>query len=108
VRPPPRPPGNVRPPPRPGGPQFSWRGRNFNRFRGPAFIWPRGFSYRRWASGAFLPSIFWSPQFWFNDWGMLGIGAPPPGRRWVRYGPDLLLVNIHTRRIEDVIYDVFF
>ena len=110
MRPPSRPPGNGMrpPPPRPGGPQFSWRGRNFNRFRGPAFFWPPGFSYRRWATGALLPSIFWSQQYWFDDWRFLGIGAPPPGRRWVRYGPDLLLVNMRTRRIEDVIYNVFF
>jgi Ni/Co efflux regulator RcnB len=94
-------------PPRPGG-QFVWRGRNFNRVRAPAFVWPRGFSYRRWSRGAILPSLLFASQFWFNDWGMAGVGAPPPGRRWVRSGPDLLLVNIRTRRIEDVIFDVFW
>ena len=33
---------------------------------------------------------------------------PPPGRRWVRYGSDLLLVNVRNRRVEDVIYGVFY
>jgi Ni/Co efflux regulator RcnB len=94
-------------PPRPGG-QFVWRGRNFNRVRAPAFIWPRGYSYRRWSRGAILPSLLFASQFWFNDWRMAGIDSPPPGRRWVRSGPDLLLVNIRTRRIEDVIFDVFW
>lgn len=100
----PRPP-SVRPP---SGPQFSWRGRHFNRIRGPAFRFPPGFSYRRWNTGSFLPALFLSSAFFFDDWGPAGIGRPPPGRRWVRNGPDLLLVNTRTRRIEDVIYDVFF
>ncbi|MEJ0065348.1 MAG: RcnB family protein [Caulobacteraceae bacterium] len=32
---------------------------------------------------------------------------PPPGSRWVRYGPDLLLVNLTTGRVEDTAYGVF-
>jgi Ni/Co efflux regulator RcnB len=107
VRPPPRPnPPAFRPPSRP--PQFSWRGRSFNRYRGPAFHYPRGYSYRRWSTGALLPSLFLSTSYFFDNWRTLGIGAPPPGRRWVRYGPDLLLVNVRTRRVEDTIYGAFY
>jgi hypothetical protein len=88
--------------------QFTWRGRSFNQFRGPPFSYPRGFRYRRWRTGNRLPHEFMSPRFRFNNWGRLGVGPPGAGRRWIRYGPDLLLVNIHTRRIEDVIFNVFF
>jgi Ni/Co efflux regulator RcnB len=95
----------MRPPPRP---QFSWRGRNFDRYRGPAFRYPAGFGYRRWAVGAVLPGLFLSSTYYWNDWRGLGVGAPPPGRRWVRYGPDLVLVNVRSRRIEDVVTDVFY
>jgi Ni/Co efflux regulator RcnB len=35
------------------------------------------------------------------------VGRPPKGYRWVRYGPDLLLVNVRTGRISDVIYGAF-
>jgi Ni/Co efflux regulator RcnB len=104
-RPGPRPPAH-RTPQRP--PQFSWRGRHFNRYRGPAFHYPRGYSYRRWATGALLPGLFLSSVYYFDNWRTLGIGAPPPGRRWVRYGPDLLLVNVRTRRVEDTIYGAFY
>jgi Ni/Co efflux regulator RcnB len=88
--------------------QFTWNGRNFNRFRGPPFHYPRGFRYRRWRTGDRLPHELMSPRFRFNSWSRMGIGRPPAGRRWVRYGPDLLLVNNHTRRIEDVIFMAFF
>ena len=106
TRPPPSRPGpGMRPPPRP---QFSWRGRSYYRMRGPAFRYPRGYAYQRWVIGAFLPSIFLGTTYFFDDWRGLGIDRPPPGRRWVRYGPDLVLVNLRTRRIEDVIPDVFY
>ena len=35
-------------------------------------------------------------------------GGPPYGYRWLRYGPDLLLVEIAAGRIVDVIYDAFY
>lgn len=105
LRPPPRPP-IVRPPPRP--PQFSWRGRWYAQRPGPVFRYPPGYAYRRWAIGAFLPTLFLGSAYFYDDWRALGIDRPPPGRRWVRYGPDLVLVNTRTRRIEDVIYGVFY
>jgi Ni/Co efflux regulator RcnB len=37
----------------------------------------------------------------------MGLYAPPPGFVWVRFGPDLLLVNRHTGQIADVIYGAF-
>jgi Ni/Co efflux regulator RcnB len=72
------------------------------------FRYPPGYAYRRWTIGALLPSLFFGTSYYYNDWNMLGVDAPPPGRRWVRYGPDLLLVNTRTRRVEDVIHDAFF
>ena len=106
MRPPPSRPGSgMRPPSRP---QFSWRGRHYNPIYGPAYRYPHGYAYRRWSVGAFLPSLFLSTLYYYDDWRTVGIGAPPPGRRWVRYGPDLLLVNVRTRRVEDVIYGVFY
>jgi Ni/Co efflux regulator RcnB len=107
MRPPPRPPGpGMRPPPRP--PQFSWRGRWYGQVHGPVFRYPPGYAYRRWTVGAFLPALFFSATYFYDDWRRLGIEPPPPGRRWVRYGSDLVLVNTRTRRIEDVIYNVFY
>ncbi|BBC99179.1 hypothetical protein YGS_C1P0435 [Sphingobium sp. YG1] len=55
-----------------------------------------------------LPSIFLSSRYYYEDYRTLGVGAPPPGYRWVRYGPDLLLVRTRTRKVVDVIYGAFY
>ncbi|HMI41257.1 MAG TPA: RcnB family protein [Sphingomicrobium sp.] len=80
----------------------------FRRIHRPVFHYPRGYSYRRWRTGLFLPSLFFSNQYYFNDYYALGIGPPPRGYVWVRYGPDLLLIQRRTGRIVDVIYGAFY
>ncbi len=103
VRPPVRPPV-VRPPHRPG----AGRPPNFRPIHGPGFHYPRGYRYRRWTIGLLLPAIFLSNAYYYNSYADLGVGPPPPGYRWVRYGPDLLLIQIRTRRVVDVIYGAFY
>lgn len=104
IQPPrPRPPSVVRPPHRPG-----YRPPQFRPIRGPAYRYPRGHNYRRWRIGLFLPAIFFSNYYYYNNYAAFGFGAPPRGYRWVRYGPDLLLVHVRTRRIVDVIHGAFY
>jgi Nickel/cobalt transporter regulator len=107
---PPHPPG---PPaafvhPGPGGPQFTFHGRAFNRIHIHPFIYPPGWAYRQWAIGAILPPLFLVPDYYYPEWAALGLEPPPPGDQWVRYGPDLLLVNIATGQVVDVAYGVFY
>jgi Ni/Co efflux regulator RcnB len=73
-----------------------------------AFQYPSGYAYRVWTTGAVLPSIFLASPYFYDDYGTLGLGAPPRGYRWVRYGPDLVLVNVVTGRIADVVEGVFY
>ncbi|WP_157215017.1 RcnB family protein [Flavisphingomonas formosensis] len=94
----------VRPPHRPG----QGRPPNFRPIQRPPFHYPHGYRYRRWSIGLLLPRIFLSTAYYFGDWNSLGVGAPPRGYRWVRYGPDLLLVRTRDRRIVDVIYGAFY
>jgi Nickel/cobalt transporter regulator len=106
-------PGGARPGfagPHPGGPpghQFSWHGRAFHRVHLAPFIYPSGWGYRRWAVGAVLPPLFLAPAYYYADWATLGLDPPQPGFQWVRYGPDLLLVNVTTGEVVDTIYDAF-
>lgn len=106
ARPPQQPsrPPVARPPHRPG----QGRPPGFRPIQRPGWNYPRGWNYRRWRPGLALPALFWSSRYFFNDYGILGLGAPPRGYMWIRYGPDLLLVRRSDRRIVDVIYGAFF
>lgn len=103
-RPPQRPPAARPPQHHPG----QGRPPSFRPIQRPGWNYPRGWGYRRWRPGLVLPALFWGNRYFFNDFGLLGLGAPPPGYMWVRYGPDLLLVRRSDRRIVDVIYGAFF
>lgn len=110
----PQPPRPIKPtPPRPVKPLPPHRpgaGRppHFRPIHGPVFRYPHGHHYRRWRVGLLLPRIFLSSRYYYYDYARLRVGAPPYGYRWVRYGPDLLLVRIRTRRVVDVIYGAFY
>jgi hypothetical protein len=85
-----------------------YRGRPINRVHAAPFVYPRGWGYRRWAVGAVLPPLFLTGAYFFSDWAALGLAPPEPGFQWVRYGADLLLVDMTTGEIVDVIYGVFY
>jgi Ni/Co efflux regulator RcnB len=91
-----------RPPPR--ARTFVYRGRRADMIRGPRFVYPRGFAYRRWRIGQRFPAPLIAAPYFFAGFQGLGLQLPPPGYRWVRYGPDIVLVNVRTREIEDVAY----
>jgi Ni/Co efflux regulator RcnB len=97
--------------PRPGGPggaQFSFHGRALSGMHAEPYAYPPGFGYRRWDVGAALPPFFLVPAYFFADWATLGLEPPPPGTQWVRYGPDLLLVDVSNGQVIDVAYGVFY
>jgi Ni/Co efflux regulator RcnB len=54
-----------------------------------------------------LPPLFLTPDYYYGDWAAMGLPPPEPGFQWVRYGPDLLLVNINTGEVVDAIYGAF-
>jgi Ni/Co efflux regulator RcnB len=91
----------------PVGHQFTYRGHMISRVHLAPFIYPNGWAYRRWATGMMLPPLFLAPAYFYADWAALGVTAPPPGFQWVRYGPDLLLVNVTTGEVVDTVYDAF-
>ncbi len=96
------------PGPDPHGAQFGWHGRNFNRVHLAPFVYPNGWGYRRWGIGMVLPPLFLVPAYYYADWATMGLPPPDPGFQWVRYGPDLLLVNVTTGQVVDVIYGAFY
>jgi Ni/Co efflux regulator RcnB len=69
---------------------------------------PRGWYARRWTFGEFLPSLFWSQNYWIYDYSAFGLPYPPPGCVWVRYGDDALLIDRYTGEIIQVVYSIFY
>ncbi|MBS0273876.1 MAG: RcnB family protein [Proteobacteria bacterium] len=78
------------------------------RWRGGEWRWPGGYHYRRWTFGMTLPSLFWGSNYWINDYYYYGLGAPPPGTVWVRYGNDAILIDRYSGEILEVVYDQFY
>ncbi|WP_197277225.1 RcnB family protein [Sphingomonas profundi] len=68
----------------PGGPRDGWRRQTWDGGRG------NGFRYRR---GGRLPGVFASPRYVVRDWDGYDLPPPGPGRDWVRYYDDAVLVD---------------
>lgn len=75
--------------------------------RAGVYAWPRGYAYVRRPVGYILPRPFLTSAYYYSGWAALGLAAPMAGYQWVRYGSDLLLVQVATGRVADVRYGVF-
>ncbi len=75
---------------------------------GHPWVYPAGYSYQLWTLGAILPPIFWStPTYYYTGWADMGLPPPDPGFQYVQYGPDLLLVNVSTGAVVQVLPGAF-
>lgn len=93
--------------------RYDWRGyREVNRgaFHVGRYIPPRdwGYGYRRFSIGVIMPSYFWGQNYWLSDpWDYRLPPAYGP-YRWVRYYDDVVLIDIRTGRVVDMIPDFFW
>jgi Ni/Co efflux regulator RcnB len=82
-----------------------WSG---TRYRAPArYYYPRGYSHRSWQVGYYLPRPFLSSGY-YVDYRPYGIAPPPYGYRWVRVDGDLLLVEIASALIADILFGFYY
>jgi Ni/Co efflux regulator RcnB len=98
---------SARPPRASNGQTYSGAGGSQASFAAGPYAFPAGYSYTAFAVGAFLPAVFWQPQWFVLDWGYYGLWAPPPDAAWIRYGPDLLLIELDTGAILRVVRGVY-
>jgi Ni/Co efflux regulator RcnB len=68
---------------------------------------PHGYAYRRWTVGRVVPHAYYAPSYYYPGYAALGLYAPQAHYQWIRYGPDLILVNIRTGSVADIRYGVF-
>lgn len=89
----------------------SWNhGWNGHRYRAPSrYYWPRGYSYssRSWYVGFRLPSAFYGRSY-YVDYRPYGLAPPPWGCQWIRIDGDVLLVEIATGEIVDILYGFYY
>jgi hypothetical protein len=92
--------------------RYDWqRYRYSNRdlFRSPYYA-PRnyGYGYNRLSIGGLLDQIFWGRNYWIADPYEYRLPAAPYGTQWVRYYDDVVLVDVYSGEVLDVIYDFFW
>jgi Ni/Co efflux regulator RcnB len=86
-----------------------WRARHRTLFH-PGFYYPPsgGYGYAPVGAGALLASAFLSEQYWIDDPSIYHLPPASDPYRWVRYYNDILLVDIDTGEVVDVVPDVFW
>ena len=68
----------------------------------------RGHNYSRISIGFSLGSGYYGSRYWINDPGYYRLPPSYGSYRWVRYYDDVLLVDLRSGRVVDVIRDFFW
>ena len=63
----------------------------------------RGWTYNRIGTGYQLRPTFYSSRYFVTDYSRRGLRQPGRFQRWIRYGDDLVLVNVRNGRVIQVL-----
>lgn len=92
--------------------RFRWRDyrrTHRQRFRLGRYYAPfRAHRYNKIGIGWHLDSLFFQPRFFINDPWAYRLPPVYGPYRWVRYYDDVLLVDVYTGEVVDVIHDFFW
>ena len=96
-----------------GDRRYSWedhRSRNRGVYRVPRYYEPRGYGnrYRRWSPGYRIDPFYYGRSYWIADPFYYRLPPAYGYYRWVRYYDDVLLVDIRSGLIADIIHDFFW
>jgi hypothetical protein len=95
-----------------GNRNYNWadfrRGNHFHFRLGPYFAPYRSHRYSRLQTGFYLDSLFFQPRFFLNNPWSYRLPSVYGPYQWVRYYDDVMLVDIYTGEVVDVIYDFFW
>ncbi|WP_052505687.1 RcnB family protein [Novosphingobium sp. P6W] len=87
----------------------SYRSRNRSTYQIGRYYSPyQNYSYRRVGIGFSLGSMFYGNRYWVNDPWQYRLPEVYGPYRWVRYYNDVMLVDIYSGEVVDVIYDFFW
>jgi hypothetical protein len=92
--------------------RYDWqryRYANRNIFRPGRYYSPyNNYGYSRFSIGLRLGSGYYSNRYWINDPWAYRLPPAYAGTRWIRYYNDVLLVDMYSGEVIDVIYDFFW
>jgi Ni/Co efflux regulator RcnB len=71
-------------------------------FRRPAYAGPRGYRYRPVVVGHRFDRAYYGDRYWVRDYARYRLPAPRAGHRWVRYGNDVVMVDVRSGRVVTV------
>ena len=77
-------------------------------FRMGAYSGPRGYTYRVISPGYQFAPSYYSRRYWISDPVRYRLPRPGYNRQWVRYGNDVVLINIRNGRVITVYRDFFW
>lgn len=85
-----------------------WRNDHGDRFRMKRYYNPHGYRYYRWDMGRRLDPWFYSRSYWIMDPWFYRLPPAYGDYRWVRYFDDVMLIDLRSGEIVDIIYDFFW
>ncbi len=83
-----------------------WRAER--RYDAGRFYYPRGYGYRAWTVGGFVPHAYWGERYWVGRPVAYGLPYAVGGTRWVRVGPDALLIRAYNGAVLRVVRGIFY
>ena len=84
---------------------YRWQG---TRYRGAAYVHPYGYGYRPWTIGYRLPSAYYNNRYWIGDPGYYRLPPAYRGTRWVRVGPDALLITVRDGAVVQAVRGLYW
>lgn len=83
--------------------------RDFRRaHNGSAYYGPRGYAYRTPTIGYQFAPSYYGRNYWVTDYNRYRLARPGYGRQWIRYGNDLVLINLRNGRVLQVRHRFFY
>jgi Ni/Co efflux regulator RcnB len=80
----------------------SYRRANRGVYNRPDYAGPRGHRYRPVSIGFRFEPAYYGQRYWVNDYARYRLPRPGPNRRWIRYGNDVVLINVRNGRVVQV------
>ena len=88
-----------------------WRSyRNTHRsvFKRGHYSAPAGYRYRGIKAGYRFAPAFYADRYWVNNYNVYRLPNPGYGHRWVRYGNDVVLVDVRSGIAKQILSAFFF